>query len=260
MLTTSASYQLITRNLQRSLTAVAAEPFVSREIEYYKENIGSVKSISDFLADDRLYGTAMRAFGLDDMIYAKAFMRKVLKEGTDEPRSFANTLTDPRFKEFAATFNFKRYNEATTSFDRTQSGTVDRYIRQTLEVGAGEDNQGVRLALYFERKVGSVEKVLDILGDRALLQVVQTALGLPETMSTLDLDKQVQLIERRLDIEDFSDPEKLNSFIERFTSLWELGRPNETSIAPSILASRPTVYGIGPDLLLNLQNLIRGGR
>lgn len=260
MLSTTASFQLIKRDLQRTLDTVAAEPFVSREIEYYEQNIGSVKSIDDFLSDDRLYGTAMRAFNLDDMIYAKAFMRKVLEEGTDDTRSFANTLNDPRFREFAETFNFQRYGDATTAFDRTQSGTIDRYVRQTLEVNAGEDNQGVRLALYFERKAGNIESAFDILGDRAILQVVQTALGLPATISTLDIDKQAELINRRLDIEDLSDPDKLSRFLNRFTSLWELERPSEQSTVPNILASRPAVYGIGPDILLNLQNLFRGGR
>lgn len=260
MLSTTASYQFLTRNLQRSLESVAAEPFVAREVEYYEQNIRSVKSIDDFLGDDRLYATAMRAFNLDDMIYAKAFMRKVLTEGTDEPRSFANTLSDPRFKEFAETFNFVRYGETTTAFDRTQTGTIDRYIRQTLEVSAGEDNQGVRLALYFERKAGSVESALDILGDRAMLQVAQTALGLPATMSMLDLDKQIEMIDRRLDVEDLQDPDKLARFIDRFTTLWELERPSEAPTVPNVLASRPAVYGIGPDLLLNLQNIFRGGR
>ena len=36
-----------------------------------------MKSIDDFMKDTRLYNYAMKAFGLDDMAYAKAFMRKV---------------------------------------------------------------------------------------------------------------------------------------------------------------------------------------
>ena len=260
MLSTTASDQFLTRNLDRSLQSVAADPFVARECVYDGPDIGAVKAVDALRCDGGLYGAARRAVNLDDMIYAKAFMRKVLTEGTDEPRSFANTLSDPRFKELAETFNFVRYGETTTAFDRTQSGTVDRYIRQTLEVSAGEDNQGVRLALYFERKAGSLESALDILGDRAMLQVAQTALGLPVTMSTLDLDKQVDMINKRLDIEDLKDPDKLARFIDRFTTLWELERPSQAPTVPNVLASRPAVYGIGPDLLLNLQNIFRGGR
>ena len=260
MLSTTASYQLISRDLQRSLTSVAQQPQISREIEYYKANITNVKSIDDLLSDDRLYQFAMRAFGLEDMIYAKAFMRKALEEGTDDQRSFANTLADPRFREFAEVFNFNRYGETTTAFDRTQSGTVDRFIRQNLEVSAGEDNQGVRLALYFQRKVGSIKSAFDILGDRALLQVVQTALGLPASMAALDIDKQSALISKRLDLDDLSDPEKLTEFINRFTTLWELERPTQPPTVPNVVASRPAVFGIDPETLLSLQNISRGGR
>ena len=258
VLSTTASYQLITRDLQRSLTSVASQSVVSREIDYYRKNITSINSIDDFLGDDRSYAFAMRAFGLEDMIYAKAFVRKVLEEGIDNPQSFANTLTDRRFREFAQTFNFQRYGATTTAFDRTQSGTINRYIRQTLEVSAGEDNQGVRLALYFDRKAGEISNAFDILGDRALLQVVQTALNLPTAMSSLDIDKQADLIAKRFDIASLSDPDKRARFLNRFTTLWELERPTQALAAPNVLATRPAVYGIAPDLLLNLQNLNRG--
>jgi len=45
----------------------------------------------------------------------------------------------------------------TTIFDRTRQGTVDAYVRQTLEEDAGARNEGVRLALYFNRKAGDIK-------------------------------------------------------------------------------------------------------
>ena len=90
------------------------------------------------MADGRLYNYAMKAFGLQDMAYAKAFIRKALTEGVDDDDSFANKLTDPRYSDFVETFNFARHGAATTVFDRTRQGTVDRYLRQTLEEDAGK--------------------------------------------------------------------------------------------------------------------------
>ncbi len=260
MLSTTASFQLISRDLQRSLDTTATQPLVARESEYYLANISAVKSVDDFLADDRLFSFAMKAFGLEEMTYAKAYMRKVLEEGIDNQDSFANSITDVRFREFAEAFNFERYGETATAFERTQSGTVEMYVRQTLEESAGADNQGVRLALYFERKVGEIENAFDILGDRALLQVVRTALGLSEQISSLDVDKQAELINERLDLETLSDPRELDRFLNRFTTLWELENPTQPPTVPNVLATRPTVYGIAPDLLLNLASLNRGGR
>lgn len=259
MLTTSASYRVITDNLTRSLKAAADKPQVARETAYYLENIENVKSIDGFLADDRLYRYAMKAFGLEEMAYAKAFMRRVLTEGIAESDSFANTLSDNRYREFADTFNFAQFANATTIFDAARQGTVDRYVRQTLEEDAGSQDEGVRLALYFERKASSLEGPYNILADAALLKVVQTAFDLPATMSLLDIEKQAEMISLRLDVEDLEDPDELARFLRRFTSLWDAANPKTGASAPSLLVGQPIEAGIGGDLLASLQNLKLGG-
>ena len=152
MLTAAASYKLISDNMTRSLKQAADAPDVKRATAYYLKNIVNVKSIDDFLGNDQVYRYAMKAFGLGDMAYAKAFMRKVLEEGVDSSTSFANTLSDKRYRDFAAAFDFKQYGSTTTAFDRTQQGTVDKYDQQLLEEQAGSKDDGVRLALYFARK------------------------------------------------------------------------------------------------------------
>ncbi len=58
--------------------ARVAAGLVERQTKYYKENIGNVKSVDEFLNNYQLYSYAMDAFGLGEMTYAKAFMKKVL--------------------------------------------------------------------------------------------------------------------------------------------------------------------------------------
>jgi hypothetical protein len=260
VLTATVSYRIIAGNLDRSLANTAAKPEVAREAAYYLEKIENVKSIDDFLADDRLYRFAMKAFGLGDMAYAKAFMRKVLVEGIDNPESFARKLTDTRYREFAETFNFERFGSTTTVFSRTRQGTVDRYVRQTLEEDAGRQNEGVRLALYFERKASSITSAYNILGDVALLKVVQTVLGLPASMSFADIDRQAEMIKARLDIADLSNPDKVKALLDRFTSLWEVNNPTSPATSPAILIGQPSTIGIGESVLAALQNLKLGGQ
>lgn len=262
MLSASVSYRVITENLDRSLKNVAAKPQVERETKYYLDNIGKVKSLDDFLSNDRLYKYAMKASGLNDMAYAKAFMRKVLEGGIDDPKSFANSLADKRYQKFAETFNFARYNSATTSFERTQQGTVDNYVRQTLEEDAGAQNEGARLALYFERVAPNVGSTMGLLADKALLQVVHTAFQIPELTALMDIDKQVEMIEKRLDFEDLKDPEKLKSLLQRFTSLWELKNSSGAGApasAASVMLGQANI-GISGDILSAIQSLKIGGR
>jgi hypothetical protein len=103
---TLTSYRLIAKDLPASLSRKAAEPTVAREIAYYEAHIGQVKSVDDLLGDQRLYAYAMKAYGLEDMTYAKAFMRKVLEEGAASAASFANRLADDRYTAFAKAFSF----------------------------------------------------------------------------------------------------------------------------------------------------------
>ncbi len=260
MLSTIASYNFIANDIPAAIERVSSQPLVARETEYYQANIGNVKSIDDFMDDRRLFNYAMKAHGLEDFSFAQAFMRKVLEGGIDAEDAFANSLADQRYREFAETFNFVRYDSATTSFDRTQQGTVDKYLRQTLEEEAGNENQGVRLALYFERKVDSISNAYNLLADPALLRVTQTALGLPQSSSSLDIDKQAEIIASRLDIEDLKDPEKLDKFLTRFTALWEIDNPSSGSaVAPNILIGGGPTIGLDAGILSNLQNLKLGG-
>lgn len=106
MTDTLTSYRLIAKDLPASLSRKAAEPTVAREIAYYEAHIGQVKSVDDLLGDQRLYAYAMKAYGLEDMTYAKAFMRKVLEEGAASAASFANRLADDRYTAFAKAFSF----------------------------------------------------------------------------------------------------------------------------------------------------------
>ncbi|PRD42680.1 flagellar biosynthesis protein FlgF [Phyllobacterium phragmitis] len=262
MVDTLTSYRMIASNMTRSLTRVSQEPLVERETAYYLENIGKVKSIDDFMADDRLYRYAMKAHGLEDMAYAKAFVRKILTEGVSDDSSFANTLTDKRYKELATTFDFAALGETTTSLDQAKQGTVDKYVRQTLEEEAGDQNEGVRLALYFERKAKGLTNAYEILGDKALLTVVQTALGIPSAVSYADIDKQAQMIEQRLDISALSDPDELAKFMTRFTAMYEISNPSmgsASSIASLLLGGTSSV-GISTDILTTLQSFKPGGR
>lgn len=257
MLSATASYKVITADLSRSLKNTAQRPDVARQTEYFLKNVSNIKSIDDFFGDTRIYQYAMKAFGLEDMTYAKAFMRKVLDEGIDSSTSFANSLSDRRYREFAEAFNFKRYGDATTAFDRAQQGTVDKYVRLTLEQNAGLEDEGVRLALYFERKAPAITSTLQLLADPALLKVTQVALGFSEATGALPIDKQVALISKRLDVEDLQDPKKLEKFITRFTSLWE-AQKEPVGFSNALLIGNPTA-GIGGDLLASIQNLRFGG-
>ena len=258
MLTTSATYRLIAGNLDRSLAMTQAEPPVARETEYYLKTIGGIRGIDDFISDTRVFNYAMRAFGLDDMVHAKAFMRKVLTEGIEDEAAFARRLADDRFLTFALTFDFAARGVETTATNAAQQRVVDRYVRQVIEISAGEDNEGVRLALYFQREAPKVASAYSLLADPALWQVVTTLFGFPPEMAAADIDKQAAAVLARLDLADLKDPAKLDGLISRFTALWDV-----TEVAardPLLVLFAPVpAPGVGADLIATLQLLKHGG-
>jgi hypothetical protein len=255
MLSTVASYKLLTQNLDKSLARVRAAPDVNRETDYYLATIGKIKTIEDFLANDRVFAYAMKAFGLKDMIYAKAFVKKVLTDGIDSPNSFTNQLTDPRFKELATAFNFKSLGTTTTIFERTQKGVVDKYLQVQLEEQAGSTNEGVRLALYFRRKAPDITTAYSILGDSALYKVAQVALGLTPSSNANSLDVQAEIIKNKIDLENLDDPAVLNKFLTRFTTLWEVQNGTAAATAPALTIFQGVQSLTSMETLTKIQSL-----
>lgn len=371
MVSTYLGYQIIARDLDRALTRVEKQPTVQRDTAYFEKTIGTVKSIDDFLENDRLYRYAMKAFGLEDMTYAKAFIKKALEGGVSDVNSFANKLSDKRYADFVSAFNFAALKERTTAYSAAQAGVTDRYTvaafkagvsldnptlvkqtkdylaavakvtsvdefladdtayqyavkafelgeagadkafvrdileggvddpdslanrqentnfakfaaafdfagkgegattwraavegtvekfaRQKLEEDAGGQNEGVRLALNFERKAKDISSWYDVLADTALAAVVRTSLGLPDSFASADLDRQVAFFKGKLDIADFKDADKLGDFLKRFTSMWDVENSSAaTSAASPAALFQSAAFGISTDLMLTMQQL-----
>jgi hypothetical protein len=255
------AYKNLTTNQARSLQQVANQPGAAREIAYFQANIGKIKTVDDFVANTRIFNFAMQAFGLSDMAYAKAFMKKALNGGVSDSNSFANKLTDPRFRNFVSAFNFAANGTSTTSSSTLVSKTVANYTESLLEQQAGNQSDGLRLALNFKAQIGTVSSIYGILGNSALYQVVRTALGLPQAMSAVDIDKQAKIIGDKFNLADMKDPKKLDTFLTRFVATYDMQNTDTSSTAAGSVASLFTSGSTGVDIntLLALQSIKRFG-
>ena len=160
--------------MNKSLDRVAQQTAVKREADYYEANIGKVKSVDDFLKNDRLYRYAMKAYGLEDMTYAKAFMRKVLDSDLMDSASFANKLTDARYRQFAAAFSFKNGESVIAQSPNQTDDLVELYT-------ASVNKQATSVAeetRYYNAAIGYVRNVNDLLNNDRLRTYVFTAFGI----------------------------------------------------------------------------------
>jgi hypothetical protein len=230
--------------------------YVEAETAYYKASVSNLHSIDDLLHNKRLLNFALYAYGLDAATEKQQTIRQMLEGGVTDPDSPANKLTDKRWAAFVTAFNFAQFGEQTMITTPAQRPSVDKYMRQALEENAGRDNEGVRLALYFERKAPKITSFYQVLADPALGKVVRTLLSLPDSFATADVDKQVKYYESKLKISDFSRPEALGKLMKRFTSLWEVNNPSSSPQSlTTVLFSQPTELGISTDLLFAMHKL-----
>ncbi len=200
----------------------AAEPAVKTATAYYQANIGKVTSVADFVGNYRLLSYALDAYGLGDQINAKALITQVLEGGVSNPKSLANTLSDSRWKAFAAAFDFVGKGAASVSSANAVKTTTADYVEQQLESDQGAQDIGVQLALYFQRVAPTVSNEYGILADPNLLEVAQTIFGLSPATSATNIDAQAKALSHLMPISDLQDPKKLQQLTERFTAMYDL--------------------------------------
>lgn len=221
-----------TQSSQQATFEKSAE--IKRDVDYFTANIANVKTAEDLIADRRLLKVALGAFGLEGEIDKKAFIRKILEEGTTEPKALANRLTDKSFYKLAAAFGFGDSNGAQTGSAGFAATITSAYKTRSFEAAVGETNDNMRLAMNFKREIATLasnEKSswFSILGSKPLRSVVEGALGLPKEFSQLDIDKQKEILVDRIDrqyggdtLQVFNDPKVVEKMIDRFLARAQL--------------------------------------
>ncbi|MFM2045607.1 MAG: hypothetical protein RLY86_4183, partial [Pseudomonadota bacterium] len=235
--TSLAQWRLLKRTADTQMRLLADQPPVQRDVAYFRARIGTVEGAEDLVADDRLLRFAATAFGMEDQAYAKALLRKVLDSDLNDPRSFANRLSDGRYKEMASAFNFRRFGGAKPDIPAFVQQVVDRYMTQRFEEQAGRSNEALRLGLYFERKAAGVQNWYQVLADPALARVARTALNLPEATARTDIDRQVAALRDRFDIAKLQDRGEVGKLVERFMVLTDVQGGGRTDRAAGPLAT-----------------------
>lgn len=238
--------------------AIIRERESDPEAEYYLAHITSVKSVDDFLSDERIYGFAITAFGLAEMREARAFLHRVLTAGANGAKAFALELADQRLRDFAEVFDFAALGTQTTQREAARQGVVERYRDIMLEAQAGEHDEGARLALSFQRKIGSVKGIYGVLGDADLLTVVRVALGLPQSFSQQETERQAAFISGQIDLAEFGEPDRLSAFLQRFSAQWQKSRSAPSRPGAGWQDIAPMSRVLSADLLISVQAMKTG--
>lgn len=213
----------------------------TKDASEYQQAIAGIDSVSDLLANRPMVDFILLAKGLDPRKVSTEFLKKIFSSDLNDPKSFANTESDPRFAEIVASFNFdSKGNVARLPMMGPQKRdqfreTQANYVEQSLEQQQGDANPGVRLALYFQRKAGDITSAYDILADKALSEVFRTTFDLPDSMAAMPIDQQAKFVDRFMKIKDLSDPAKVRKLLSRFSAMYDIRNSQSTGQGQSPL-------------------------
>jgi hypothetical protein len=226
-----AGWRFLQRTIDNQAERHAQAPMAQRDVAHFRANIAKVQSAADLVADRRLLRVALTAFGLGDDLNNRAFVQRILESPMDEPRSFANRLSDRRYAEMARAFGFADEKGPKTG----EKGFADRIVKafhaREFEIAVGEQDESMRLALALRRDLAELAgrelsddaKWMRILGTPNLRKVFESAFQLPTGFGQIDIDRQVGILKDRTrrtfgegGVAQFAQPEKMDALVRRF--------------------------------------------
>jgi len=203
-----------------------------RDEDYFRANSGKIDTAEQLVNDRRLLRVALGAFGLDNDINNKFFIQKVLSDGTLKTDALSNRLADKQYQKLSSAFGFGDFSVPCSKISDFFYKLIAQYRTRQFELAVGSQNSDFRIALNLQRelpelaaKANSSEnaKWFTIMGNKPLRTAFQTALGLPSSTATLDLDLQLNVFKSRAKaqfgndtVSQFADPATLDKLVKRF--------------------------------------------
>lgn len=266
-------YKLLIATEAKQREVFEKQPEIRRDVDYFVEKIGQVKSAEELVSDRRLLRVALGAFGMDDDIDKRAFIRRMLEEGSEKKDAFANKFVDPRYARLARAFGFGDALGSRVQEPGFATGIAEAYAQRQFEIAVGEQNETMRLALNFRREIATYANANDpestawfsAMGDLPVRKVLEGALGLPSTIGTIDIDLQHKAFREQASrtfgsksMDIFKDPEQVENAIRRFIARRSIDEgPNASTpgaTALTLLNNAANGFGFGAQQNLFLSN------
>ena len=212
----------LNRTLEQQQEAFDRSAPIQRVTENFRDKIAGIETAEQLVNDRDLLTVALGAFGLSNDIENRFFIQRILEDGTIDDSALANRLADSRYADFSRAFGFGDFAIPLSATSVVAEDIIDRFERQSFEAAVGEQNNNLRLALNIESAIDDIASTVtsenaqwfSLLGNAPLREVVQTALGLPSQIASVDIDQQLETFKDRAksifgtdNLSNFTDPE-----------------------------------------------------
>jgi hypothetical protein len=226
-----AGWAFLNRTREVQQQAFDSSTSLKRDVEYFKEKIGNITSAEALVDDRRLLQVALGAFGLDEDINNKFFLRKILEDGTLDNKALGNRLSDKRYLEFSKAFGFGDFDTPRTILSDFGEEITSAYKEQQFEIAVGAQDPNMRLAMSLDRALDEIatKSTTDngrwflVMGQPPVRAVFEAALGLPNSVGALDLDQQLTAFRDKAterfgdgEVSQFTDAAKREDLVRLF--------------------------------------------
>lgn len=253
-----AGLRFVERTHARQLDALGRSPDIRREIDYFLAHAAEARTAEALVADRRLLRVALGAFGLEDEVDKRAFIRRVLEEGTLDPKALANRLADLAWREFSRALGYGDVG-GLLGLSSVRQDIAERFRLRQFERAVGESDVNVRLALNYKREIAAAVAApgpagwFRILGSRPLRRVIEGAYGLPPDFAALDIDRQRAVLEERTgrmfgarSPSVLAAPENVEHVVGRFLARAEAGAGPSLAMRGAAALAVMQAGGLGP--------------
>lgn len=243
-----SGYRFLTRTLDRQQSAFASSPIQKTQVQQFKAKFPTVRTADDLVKNRSVMAVVLGAFGLQDDIANRAFIKKVITDGTESKSALANRLSDKRYLALATAMAHLGPSGKGTPSDELTKSLTTKFQERGFEIAVGEQNQTFRLAMSFERDLPDVmdrfnsdrARWFAVLGNPPLRNVIQTALGLPREFGALTIEQQADRLQdaarKRFgtdSVKGLTQPEVMASVVQRFLIMAEL-KPDSARFVPAL--------------------------
>lgn len=245
-----AGWAFLSRTRDRQEASHAATPAMQNDVAHFRDRFAKISTSDELVANRRVLRVVLGAFGLQDDLDNRAFIRKIIDDGVEDRRALANRLSDKRYAALARDLQHLAKGADTTAPDDLTTRLIDQYRTRSFEQAVGEQDQSMRLAMNLERELpqlaegysSDTARWFALLGAPPLRQVMETALGLPKEFGALDIDQQVSRLKAAAGrqfgsnkIEDLAKPDAIAQITKRFLVMSQLKSMNQ-SLSPAQVA------------------------
>jgi hypothetical protein len=215
-------WALLQKNSAAIEKSYAADSSSASDIAYFKSVAPTLTTPDALLKNYRALTFVATAYGLGTEVDQTAILKKLMTQDPTATTSLAQQLSDNNYRVFANALS----NWSPPPFSTTKgiNAAVAGYQEHSFETSVGTDSPALQSAQYFTQTAKGATTIYQLMSDKALLNVVTTALGIPAAFGNLSFQQQVDILTPRVNMSQFSTTAGVATFVNKYLAMDQMNQ------------------------------------